>query len=136
MASQELTHFGVKGMKWGHHKARDLVPSKQQVQKAAVTTGKTVAKASVATAKAVGKSASYVAHHRRMAVGALVAADILVAAGRLAVGYGKAGILVKAANNRKTAYEAGRFAVKALSSTAAKVNYAKVVRGAYKITTM
>lgn len=138
---EELAHHGVLGMHWGQHKA--VVPSGAQVRtaasvtgKAAVVTGKAVGKGAVATAKAVGKGGSYLAHHKRLVAGGLVVAAILHDVGPVAYDLGKAGILVKAAKNRETAYKAGKIAVKALSSEASKVNYAKMARGAYKITTL
>lgn len=128
----ELSHFGVKGMKWGHHKMSDLAPSAQQVRSAAAATGNAVKKAAVKT----GHAAVYVAHHKRMVAGGVVLAAVLHDTAVMGVRLGKAGILMKAAKNRQAAYEAGKIAMKALSSTAAKVNYAKMVKGAYKITTL
>jgi hypothetical protein len=128
MTELELAHFGIKGMHWGQHKA--------QAKTVAVTTGRAVKKASVATAKGTVKTLKYANEHRIMTVGALYAANFLQAAVRVGFEAGQHGILSKAAKNRQAAYEAGKFAVKTLSATAAKVNYAKMAKGAYKITTM
>lgn len=118
-STNELTHFGVKGMKWGVHKS-------------AVAVGRTSKKAVLK----VRDAAVYAAHHKRMVVGAVIAARLLYVAGATVLHVGGTGILLRASANRRDAYRAGKFAAKAIASTAAKVNYAKMVRGAYKITTM
>lgn len=125
----EIVHHGVKGMKWGKYTTKDLVSSKQQVKKAAITSGKAVSKAALGTAKVAGKTIAYVAHHKRMTAGALIAASLL----RDAVSHG---ILSRAVANREATFAAGKLAARAIGSTAAKINYAKLVKGAYKITTM
>lgn len=132
----ELGHFGVKGMHWGQHTISDLAPSPKQIKSAALTTGKAVGKGATTTAKGVGKGLSYAAQHKHMVVGGVIVASILHDVGRLVVISGKTHILFKAAKNREAAYKAGKIAVRALSSSAAKINYAKLVRGAYKITTL
>lgn len=128
----EISHHGVKGMKWGHHKLQDLALSRDQIKNAADATGRGIKKAATASVKGI----SYAAHHKRTVAGAAILAVVLHDTARMAVRVGKAGILVKAAKNRQAAYEAGKIAARALSSTAAKVNYAKMVKGAYKITTL
>lgn len=113
----ELVHHGVKGMHWGQRKA--------QIKSAGTSAG-----------KAVEKGISYVGHHQKMVAGGVILARVLYVVGSMAIHAGKTGILFKAAKNREAAYKAGKIAVRALSSSAAKINYAKMVRGAYKITTL
>jgi hypothetical protein len=127
----ELTHVGVKGMHWGQHKSQ-LATAGAATGKALVVAGKATGKAAVTTGRTTASVASYVAHHKAMVAGGVVAATLLHDFGKVALRTASSGILAKAARNR----EAGRFALKALSSTAAHINYAKMVRGAYKITTL
>lgn len=120
----KLTHFGVKGMHWGQRKAPTAESQKTRSKS-------TVSKSSKVT-KAISTAYTYHAY----AVGALALTHVLYRVGSTAVHAGATGIIIKAAKNREAAYETGRLAVKALAPVAAKVNYAKMVRGAYKITTL
>jgi hypothetical protein len=129
----EIHHFGIKGMRWGHHKLHELTtPSKDQIKSVVQATGQRSKKIAVTTSQVI----SYAAHHKRTVAGAAVLGLLLRDVGIMTVRVGKTGILFKAAKNRQAAYEAGKLAARALSSTAAKVNYAKLVKGAYKITTL
>lgn len=119
-SSSELQHHGIKGMHWGQHRA------------IANNAARAVGKAAVTTSKAGVKVVSYAAHHKRMIAGGVIAAALLHDFGGIALDAGKSGILNKAAANRK----AGEMALRSLSSTAAKVNYAKMSRGAFNITSM
>lgn len=141
-SKEELAHYGIKGMKWGVSRS-DIASAGQKAASVATTAaiatkkGAVVAgRGAVKTGKAVNKAAKWAVHHKKMVAGGIIAADILVEVGSVAMGYGKSGILMKAAANRKAAYEAGKLAARAITATAASVPYAKISRGAYKITTM
>lgn len=134
-SSQELAHYGVKGMRWGVTRA-DISTAGQKAKSTAVTVGRATGKAAVVVGKKTKQAAIWAAHHKKVVVGALIAADILRSVAVVGVGYGKAGILMKAAANRKAAYEAGKIAARSISASASKIPYAKISRGAYKITTM
>lgn len=124
----ELSHFGVKGMKWGQRKMAGSSAFKKQVHGAAVVSGSVVKSAVSGTRKTV----DYVKSHKLQIAGAIVAASLLHEVGSVGVKAASEGIISKASRNR----DAARITAKILSSTASQINYSKMVKGAYKITTL
>lgn len=105
----ELAHHGIKGMHWGKRKTISTVPSTPEEIQAH--------RAKIARRVVTGIAVARVAQ--------VYGPVLLKAAG--------VGVLTLANSNRT---KAGESAILALSATASKIPYAKIAKGAYKITTM
>lgn len=124
-------HHGVLGMHWGQHTAA-LMPSAKSVRNAGVETTRAVGRAAIKTGRASVKIASFANQHKGAIAAGVVTVAVLHDVGKYGYEAAIFGVANKAAHNR----EAGRQALKALPSAATQLKYAKMVRGAYKITTL
>jgi hypothetical protein len=128
---EALAHFGVKGMRWGVRKLSGPKPGGRFDR---VVFGKESAKR-IKSAKRNKKS---VAVARLLHTGNAAARALLLVVGTALVVNtvrGGATFAVQAKNSAKMT-QAGRDAIPAIMSKAAKVPYAKIKGGAYVITTL
>jgi hypothetical protein len=149
----ELAHHGVLGMHWGRHKAPDVAlpthasytkrmqsSDRRQFGKGSVQRINARLHAGQTRQKAQALELTRRRKQYTVAAAAIVGARILqihgptlLKAAKLGVEAANIGIATAAHANRM---KAGATAVRAIASTASKVPYAKIVRGAYKITTL
>lgn len=141
----ELTHFGVKGMKWGVRKSEPTNAAyttrmqgndKGQHGKRAVKRINRRMNEGMSREKALDKEAQRNAYQRLALLGGVFAASILADYGSVASGSLVKNYIGNKANANRAAARVAEGTMK-IGSKAAKPKYAKPGRGgAYKITTL